>query len=506
MPAEATRHGAAAAPQPFRNAISNKQLMIRILPTSPIFISLPYITHSANKDFMNTPTIFATATAPGKSGVAVIRISGAGAKDALTALGVSPLPAPRIATLAALKDNENIIDKALVLYFETPHSFTGEDVVEIHCHGSRAVINQLLSVLSRLPDYRMAEAGEFTRRAFLNGKMDLTAAEGLADLIDAETEAQRKQAIRIMKGDAALFYEKLRAGILHSLAYLEAYIDFPDEDIPPHVLAEIEREIDSVSKLISAQLGDNSASERIRDGIYVSILGAPNVGKSSLMNLLAKRDIAIVSNIAGTTRDVIEVNLDIDGYSVILSDTAGIREHADIIEEEGIRRSFERAHSADIKIIVLDAENVASGQWSVLESIMKDGGLQITEHNSQATIILLNKSDLTLPSPLPKISGITPIPISVKNKTGLEDLFAELKKRITATTPSESSFITRARHRELLTFALAHLQNYTKSKDAGLELRCEELRRAATEVGKITGKIAVDEILGHIFSSFCIGK
>ena len=242
------------------------------------------------------------------------------------------------------------------LYFPAPHSFTGEDIVEFHIHGSRAVIHMLLTALGTLPGLRPAEAGEFARRAFLNGKMDLTVAEGLADLIDAETEAQRKQALRVMKGESAAFYNRLRLGILEALALTEAYIDFPDEDIPPEVLSQTDARVNKLAELIREQLADKHVAERVRTGVQVVILGPPNAGKSSLMNLLAKREVAIVSHTAGTTRDVIEVHLDIGGYPVIVADTAGLREAEDAVEQEGIRRSFERAQVADIRIIVLDAE------------------------------------------------------------------------------------------------------------------------------------------------------
>lgn len=437
-------------------------------------------------------TIFALATPPGKSGVAVIRVSGITAKESLYQLGVGHLPQARIATLATLTHNSELIDKALIVYFEAPHSFTGEDVVEFHCHGSRATLKKLLDILAALPDFRLAEPGEFTRRAFLNGKMDLTAAEGLADLIDADTEAQRKQAMRIMEGQAAHFFGNLRKNILHTLAFLEAYIDFPDEDIPDEVLAEIDNEIEAITHQIKKQLADNNSSEKIREGIYIAILGAPNVGKSSLMNLLAKRDVAIVSNIAGTTRDVIEVHMDIKGYSVILADTAGIRENAETIEQEGIRRSFERAKTADIHIIVLDA---AAPENADLAAIASDN-----------SIIILNKSDIATPTNVTPVYGIMPIIFSAKDRTGITELMRAIEHKISSSIPSEPSFVSRARHRAHLNLALTHLQKYPTLQEYGLELKCEELRRAATEIGKITGTIAVDELLGHIFSSFCIGK
>ncbi|HEU5046949.1 MAG TPA: tRNA uridine-5-carboxymethylaminomethyl(34) synthesis GTPase MnmE [Rickettsiales bacterium] len=438
-------------------------------------------------------TIFAVATPPGKSGVAVIRISGEQAKTALCALGVPQSLTPRIAALASLQHAGEAIDKALVLYFNAPHSFTGEEVAEIHCHGSRATLHKLTQVLASLPGFRLAEPGEFTRRAFLNGKMDLTAAEGLADLIDADTEAQRKQALRVMEGETASFFEALRADILHSLAFLEAYIDFPDEDIPESVLAEVTSEINEVAARISAQLADNRAGEKIREGIYIAILGAPNVGKSSLLNWLAKREAAIVSDIAGTTRDVIEVQLDIKGYPVILADTAGIREQAETIEREGIRRSFERARTADIKLVMLDATQAAAAQ-------------NVSTLIDENAIVLWNKVDAAQSPGAALADNIKPIAVSVKERIGLEKLIEAIETKIAASVPPEASFITRSRHRAHLVAALEHLGKYEAARMRALELACEELRRAATEIGKITGRISVDEVLGHIFSSFCIGK
>ncbi len=445
-------------------------------------------------------TIFALSTPPGKSGVAVIRVSGPQAATTLIAFGINTLPVPRRAVLAALRIQEDALDKALVLYFQAPHSFTGEECVEYHVHGGRAVIKRLLEALGSLPLLRPAEAGEFTRRAFLNGKIDLTAAEGLADLIDAETEAQRKQALRFMQGDAARFYGRLRAGILEALALTEAYIDFPDEEIPAQVLEETDIKIQELDRLIEAQLADKGATERVRDGVQVAILGPPNAGKSSLMNLLARRDVAIVSETAGTTRDVIEVHLDINGYAVIVADTAGLREADDAVEREGIRRSFARADAADIRIIVLDAEVLAH-----------DGGRFLEEESlknliNQDAIILFNKVDIAPPSPLPVIGGLTPIPFSARERTGMEMLMARLAEKIAAISGVEASFIARGRHRYHLSEALVHMRRYLTLKVVGLELRCEELRRAAVEIGKITGVVSADEVLGVVFSRFCIGK
>ncbi len=434
----------------------------------------------------SSPTIYALSTPPGKSGVAIIRVSGMKTQTALQALGVSPLPAPRMAKLAALHaPGGALIDRALVLYFPGPSSFTGEDVAEFHVHGGRSVIRAMLDSLAALPGLRLAEPGEFMRRAFLNGKMDLTAAEGLADLIDAETESQRRQALRLMQGEAAKFFDGLRSGILHALAYLEAYIDFPDEDIPAHVLGEIDAELNGLKESITRQLAMAKLGSTIREGVRVAIIGPPNAGKSSLLNLLAQRDVAIVSPLAGTTRDVLEAHLDIRGYSVTFVDTAGIREHQDEIEAEGIRRSLREADNADVRILLRDASAATA----------KD---EFSRFEDERTLSVYNKSDLAKAAPS--------LAISVEQATGIDRLLAELEKKIETFFPAESVYVTRERHRHHLSNGLIYINNYLDSPSLPLELKCEELRSAAYEIGKITGRISVDELLGHIFSSFCIGK
>jgi tRNA modification GTPase len=439
-------------------------------------------------------TIFALSTPPGKSGVAVVRVSGPLASATLGALGVRSLPSPRLATLAALGIGDEALDQALVIYFPAPHSFTGEDTIEYHVHGGRAVIRRLLEMLGSLPSLRPAGPGEFTRHAFLNGKMDLTAAEGLADLIDAETEAQRKQALRFMQGAAAEFYGALRAGMLEALALTEAYIDFPDEEIPELVLTQTRDKARGLHAMIERQLKGGGAAQRIRDGVQVAILGPPNAGKSSLMNWLARRDIAIVAPTPGTTRDVIEAHLDIGGYAVVVADTAGLREADDAVEREGIRRSLKRAEAADIRIVVLDAAEIAAGK-------AEPGALMTPD-----AMVVVNKTDLALPSSLSFVAGRSPLLVSVKQETGLDALMAALKVRIAELSGAEASFVARARHHHHLTQALAHLGRYLAAESAGLELRCEELRRAAVEIGKITGAVSADEVLGVVFSRFCIGK
>ncbi len=423
-------------------------------------------------------TIVALATPPGKSGVAIIRISGPRALEALGALTTSHAPPPRVAQLKTLKNptTGTEIDRALVLYFNAPASFTGEGVVELHTHGSRAVIQTLLKCLCEMRGMRLAEPGEFTRRAFLNGKLDLLEVEALSDLIEAETERQREQALTQLSGVISEQYQKLRNSIIQSLALIEAYIDFPDEDIPEETLAQFGVTLQKTGEQIESLLADNGAGERIREGFSVVIMGAPNVGKSTLLNALAKRDIAIVSDIAGTTRDMLEVHMDIGGYPVTLIDTAGIRERAESIEAIGIERALKRAENADLVLWLMDAPCPAP---------------------KPDALCVLTKADLGRKQP-----GV--LAISAQTGEGLEALIAAIKDRIENSVSSASPIITRARHRQHLEAALICLKQ--AQTPLPLELKCEELRLAAREIGKITGKIAVDDVLDVVFSTFCIGK
>lgn len=451
------------------------------------------------------PTIYALASAAGRAGVAVFRISGPAARQALIGLGVEKPLEPRVATLVTLRTpstrhqasdasrltthDSRLIDTALALYFPAPYSFTGEDVVELHTHGSRAVVKLLLEALNGFSGLRMAEPGEFARRAFLNGKLDLAQAEGLADLIDADTRAQQTQAMRQLTGATTRRVVALRGKVLEPMALMEAYIDFPDEEIPESVLTQAQTQITSLVAELAALLEDNSVGEKIREGLEIVILGAPNVGKSSLLNALARREAAIVSPEAGTTRDLIEVQMDIGGYAVTLVDTAGIREAAGSIESEGIRRALHRAEHADITLRLYDVAMVA-------ESPLLTPPLQGEE------IIIVTKSDL---GPLPSLP-FPAIAISTKTGAGMEVLIEALKDKVEAVMGSSgaSPLITRARHREALGEALTALTRF--DVHAPLELACEELRVAATSIGKITGKIWVDDVLDLVFSRFCIGK
>lgn len=444
---------------------------------------------------MSSHTIFALATPPAKSGVAVIRISGPQAPHAVVRLTGLKDWQPNLARHAALKRPDgNIIDHGLVLCFRAPKSFTGEDVAELQVHGSLAVIRELLDMLGAMEGLRPAEPGEFTRRAFLNGKMDLLEAEGLADLIDAETPAQAAQAMRQMHGESSRHYENLRARLVKSLALLEAYIDFPDEEIPDSALADVNKNIVALKEEIAGALADNRSGERLREGARIVILGAPNAGKSSLLNALSRRDAAIVSHQAGTTRDIIEVHLNIAGFPVILTDTAGLRETGDEIEEEGVRRALRHAEEADIKLILFDSTQLAAPPAEVSSQV------------DEKSIIIANKCDLLAAAGNSNIlSNNNILYVSAKTGQGVEDLLKNIENIISYKFSSAAApLITRARHRALLEECSHFLERFSTEKP--LELACEELRLAGESVGRITGKIAVDELLDVIFREFCIGK
>lgn len=444
----------------------------------------------------NAPTIYAHASAPGRAGVAVFRISGPAARRAMISLGVERELKPREATLVTLRSRLTThdlpptpIDTALALYFPAPHSFTGEDVVELHTHGSRAVTKLLLEALGGIEGLRLAEAGEFARRAFLNGKLDLAQAEGLADLIDAETHSQHAQAMRQLGGQMTARVEALRMAILEPLALMEAYIDFPDEEIPESVLSQSSAQVAALRKELADLLDDKGIGEKIREGLEVVIIGAPNAGKSSLLNALARRDAAIVSPEAGTTRDLIEVAMEIGGYAVTLVDTAGIRETAGAIESEGIRRALARAEHADITLRLFDGVTMAE---SISDMLVE---------TDNRTLRVATKSDL---APLPDLPQHI-LSISTVTGDGMDGLIEALKAKVAeAMDGAASPLITRARHRAAIGEALAALARF--DAHAPLELSCEELRLAAAAIGKITGKIWVDDVLDLVFSRFCIGK
>ena len=443
-------------------------------------------------------SIFAQCSAPGKAGVAVFRLSG---PESLMAL--EQLIGKKIDNIEARKlyfrkiynpKTKEQIDEAMVVYFEGASSFTGEDLVEIHTHGSLAVIKQMNQVLASMKGCRLAEPGEFAKRSFINGKMDLTAAEGLADLIEAETEMQHRQAIRQLGGGLEKIYDAWRQELLQLISLLEAYIDFPDEDIPEETLQQVADKISALVGEINNHLNDNNRGERLRDGLKLAIIGKPNVGKSSLLNFLMKREVAIVSDIAGTTRDVLEGHLDIGGYPVILQDTAGIHNQTqDLIEQEGIKKAKQVFQNSDIKIVIYDATK------------MNEEDDYFRELRDENTIILINKIDLSDAKILSDSYPVKPIFVSIKKGEGLDELIVQIIDRAeNIAKPSDSPQITRARHRAQLEQAIAYLTNFTINDD--LVLVTEDIRMTIRALSNITGKITVDEILGEIFSNFCIGK
>ena len=442
-------------------------------------------------------TIYAPATAVGRAGITVIRISGLAAREVFAHMcHEAEIPAPRLATLRSLRHpiTKDVLDHALLLWFPAPNSFTGEDVVELHLHGGKAVLQAVTDVLSVIPHFRLAEPGEFTRRAFEHGRLDLTEAEAIADLVHAETEAQRKQALRQMEGALGQIYKAWRERLARSLAYMEASIDFADEDLPADIA---ERQIDELRLLgreIEAHLNDNHRGEILREGFMIAILGAPNAGKSSLLNALAQRDAAIVSSTAGTTRDVIEVHMDLGGYPVVLADTAGLRESVDAIENEGVRRALARAEQADLKLLVFDGANWPDTDAATFELI------------DDRSVIVVNKSDL-VKNKWFIVQGIgEPLYISAQNGDGLPELLKlltdEIKGRMSTsnTTPS----LTRARHREALVECHAALMRALQAPQS--ELRAEDIRIAMRSLGRITGHVGVEDLLDIIFRDFCIGK
>ncbi len=447
----------------------------------------------------HTDTIYALATPPGRGGVAVVRVSGAGAhKSAAVIAGAKPLT-PRMTSLRLLRDPQQgaVIDHAMVIGFSGPASFTGEDVVEYHLHGGPAVVRAMLGALKNQPGHRMAEPGEFTRRAFENGKMDLTAAEAVADLIHAETQLQAQQALRQMDGALSSLYEGWRDQLKRALAHLEADLDFPDEDLPDGVAEQVTPVILDLIEDVQAHLNDNRRGERLRDGIHIAVIGAPNAGKSSLVNALAKRDVAIVSDQAGTTRDVIEVHLDLNGYPVILADTAGLRpdqigtEGADAIEGEGIRRALARAESADIRMLVFDATDDTLDRHT----------LNLVD---ETCIIVANKADAQSARSI-DVTGYTAIDVSARTGQGMDGLINAMIERLDQVVGRrEAPSLTRARHRDALDQCHDHL---TRALSAPLpELMAEDVRLALRALGRITGRVDVEDLLDVIFRDFCIGK
>ncbi|MCH7634701.1 MAG: tRNA uridine-5-carboxymethylaminomethyl(34) synthesis GTPase MnmE [Proteobacteria bacterium] len=448
---------------------------------------------------MREETIFALASAAGRAGVAVFRVSGPGAARAFVDLTRRALPPARRAVRVRLCSpaTGEVLDDGLGLWFPAPKSFTGEDVAELHLHGGRAVEAAVTDALRGLEGLRLAEPGEFTRRAFENGKFELTAAEGLADLVNAETEAQRRQARRQLEGELGAIYEGWRARLIEALAHYEAVIDFTDEELPADLSRKVKHKMLGLKEEISQHLDDNRRGERLRDGIYIAIIGAPNVGKSSLLNALARRDAAIVAETAGTTRDVVEVHLDLGGFPVIVADTAGLREAADGVEREGIRRAEARAAEADIRLALFDIT-----LWPELDA--KTLGLV-----GDDTVPILNKADLLGPGQGPgakeRVGGRPVVIASAKTGAGMAELLKCVESMVSHRIDlAGSPALTRARHRDALEQSVDALTRFAGASEEALA--AEDLRLAARALGRITGRVEVDDILDVIFRDFCIGK
>ena len=430
-------------------------------------------------------TIFAPITSPARAGISVIRISGPQVVNCLEILGFKGNPEHSKITFQKIRDpkTSEIIDEVLVSFFQSPKSFTGEDVAEISIHASPFIAKKIFEILSDQKNCRFAEAGEFSKRAFLNGKLDLVQAEAIHDLIAAETAAQHKQALRQLEGKLGAIYEDWRFRLIEISAMIEAAIDFPDEDLPKNIINKVESDVEKLKNEIASHLNDNKVGQKIKDGLNLAIIGAPNVGKSSLINFLAQSEVAIVSEIAGTTRDVVETHLSIAGVAVKISDTAGIHETEDKIEAEGIRRALKKASEADLKIFLIDAKN------PVLRADLID----------ENTIIVVNKIDLE------SFNFDGAVEISLTNNVNTTQLLKKLAEKILELIPNQNSpLITQERYRSALRNSVGNLESFSLEKN--IELAAEDLRMTAREIGKITGKVDIENILDVIFSRFCIGK
>jgi len=439
--------------------------------------------------------IYALSSGRGPSGIAIIRLSGKEIIKIVELISKKKDLKHKQTNLCKFYDpsNNSLIDEGMLLLFLGPNSFTGNDLAEFHVHGSNAVISQFLNVLSEQPNCRLAEPGEFTKIAFQNNKIDLLEAESIGDLIHSETELQRQQAIKLVQGNASNYYNNLREKLVKSLAYIEAKIDFAEDDLPEKVLKEVHKSIKDIHNDIQKILEDNKIGEKIRDGFKVSIIGEVNAGKSSLLNLLSKREVAIVSEEEGTTRDVIETFLNIDGYPVILADTAGIREAKNEVEKKGISLALGKSKEADLNIIMIDNSS------KVINNKIKN---LINEDS----IVLLNKSDIK-GNQDHKLDADT-ILVSVKNNKNIDILIKKLKEKLSKKfTSNNSALITRERHRVKLNDCLKEIDKFLeKDQSKDIELAAEDLRMATRHLGSIVGKVDVEEILGSIFKDFCIGK
>ena len=442
-------------------------------------------------------TIYALSSGPGIAGISVIRVSGSKTKDVIINLTQQAEPEPRVATLRKFNkiNNNELIDEGILIWFPGPNSYTGEDMAEFHVHGSKAVVDSIQAEISKIDGCRLADPGEFTKIAFLNGKINLLQAESISDLISSETEIQRQQAIKIMSGKSSEKFNSLRSRLIKILSNVEAKIDFPEDDLPNDILKNIHTETDNIINEIEKILNDQKVGERIREGFKIAIVGPTNAGKSSLLNYLSRRDIAIVSEIAGTTRDVIEAHLNLDGFPVVISDTAGIRISKDEIEKKGIKLALEKAENADLNIIVIEPKSVDFADF-------------FNENTIKKAILVVNKSDLGVNEISEAIKKYSPIFISVKEEKNLDKLInlinESLKNKFIS---SEDIYITRERHRSNLKNCIEHLKNFQKKKTIqDFDKGAEDLRLAARYLGMIVGKVDVEEILGSIFNDFCIGK
>ena len=442
-------------------------------------------------------TIYALSTGPGVSGIAIIRVSGEDTTKVIKSLTGSQLPKARIATLSKIYNinTSELIDEGIILWFPGPQSYTGEDMAEIHIHGGKAVILAVQNEIAKIENCRLAGPGEFTKLAFQNGKINLLKAESIADLISAETEIQRLQAIKIMQGKSSDKFNEIREKLLKLLSFVEAKIDFPDEDLPEDNLKRIKKDSLDVINEIDKILNDQKVGEIIREGFKIAIVGPTNAGKSSLLNNLSNREVAIVSEIAGTTRDVIETHLNIDGYPVIISDTAGIRDSKDEIEKKGVKLALKRAENADLKLVVVDAKSIDISPF--LNDLLKGNA-----------ILVVNKLDLIKNKLDQDLSKFDHVLISLKDNLNIDKLILKIKNNLKNKFISqEDILITRERHRQHLVQCVEHLKNFLDKNDKkDFDKAAEDLRLATRHLGMIVGKVDVEEILGSIFNDFCIGK
>ena len=438
--------------------------------------------------------IYALSSGRGPAGIAIIRMSGKDTFKIVETITKKKNLRPKETNFCKFYDptNNNLIDEGFLLLFPGPNSFTGDDLAEFHIHGSNAVITCFLYVLSQQENSRLAEAGEFTKIAFQNNKIDLIEAESVGDLIHSETELQRQQAIKLVQGGASKHYNNLRQKLIKALAYIEAKIDFAEEDLPDSVLKKVQKSIKEVHNDIKKILEDHKVGEKIREGFKVSIIGEVNAGKSSLLNLLSKREVAIVSEEEGTTRDVIETYLNIDGYPVILADTAGIRHSNNEVEKKGILLAINKSKDSDLNIVVID--NCSSQIDPKIQNLI-----------SKDSIVILNKSDVTNK---PNHDFKEALLVSVKENKNIDQLIKKIKDRLSKKfIRTNDILITRERHREKLTACLKEIDNFLiKDQAEDIEIAAEDLRLATRHLGGIVGKVDVEEILGSIFKDFCIGK